>query len=216
MGTKKYETGITYKYYWESLNTIDSYVSFLNQIKEIYNLKPKSVLEIGIGNKILQNQLKSIGLEVTTVDINTQLKPDVVADVRQLPFSDNSFDVACAFEVLEHIPFEDFEVALQELKRVSKKHVVISLPISKIGFEFSMWLPFIHHIYFYLPFPITLKHKGVTNDTDCHYFEVNKKGFSKTKILNIFKKHFKVLNHFSPKFNKHHWIIILEKKSLEV
>lgn len=214
MGTKEYETSIEYKYYWESLNTLDSYVSFLHQIKSIYECKPKNVLEIGVGNKLTSTHLKNIGIKVTTIDVNPKLNPDKIEDVRILQCENNSYDVVCAFEVLEHLPFEDFDKALSQMEAVSKKYVIISLPISKIGIEFSLWLPLIHTCYFYLNFPITLKHKGVVDKNDYHYWEVNKKGYSKTKILNILKKRFKVIKEYRPRHNKHHWFIIMEKKNL--
>jgi ubiquinone/menaquinone biosynthesis C-methylase UbiE len=210
MGTKEYETSIEFKYYWESLNTLHSYVSFLHQVKCIYDCKPQNVLEIGVGNKLTSSHLKNIGIKVTTLDINSKLKPDMVGDVRHLQIVNDSFDVVCAFEVLEHLPFEDFEKALLQMHAVSKKYVILSLPISKIGIEFSMWLPKIHHLYLYIDFPIKLKHKGVIDKNDYHYWEVNKKGYSKHKILNIFKKNFKVIKEYRPRHNQRHWFVVLE------
>ena len=211
MGTYKYETSIDFKYYWESLNNIESYVSFMNQIKTIYELKPQNVLEIGVGNKLTYNHLKQIGIEVTSVDINPKLEPDITEDIRYLSLKNNTYDVVSAFEVLEHLPFSELESALIELKRVTKKYIVLSLPIQKLGIEISMWLPIIHNIYYYIDLPYALKHKGVQTDNDYHYWEVNKKGYSKHKLLSIFKKHFKVVKEFRPKYNKHHWFVILEK-----
>jgi len=211
MGTKKYETSIGYKYYWESLNNLPNFVSYFNQLNEIYLTKPKTVLEIGIGNKLIYNQLKEIGIKTVALDINHKLKPDVVGDIRKLSFEDCSFDTVCAFEVLEHIPFSDFENALMELKRVSKKYVIISIPIRKIGLEFYFWAPIIHNIYFYLDIPYPLKQKKIITDKDCHYWEVNKIGYSKKKIKLIVSKYFKIEKDFRPKLNKYHWFLILKK-----
>lgn len=212
MGTKKYETNIAYKYYWESCNNFTNFISYYNQLNEIYSTNPKKVLEIGVGNKLLYNQLKEVGINVKSVDINSKLNPDIVGDIRELPFKKNSFDTVCAFEVLEHIPFDDFEVALKEIKRVSRKSVIISIPIRNIGLEFYFWAPKIHGVYLYVDLPIPMKNKGVTSDNDCHYWEVNKMGFSKKRILNTIKKHFVVKKEFRPQFNKYHWFLVLEKK----
>ncbi len=121
MGTYKYETSIEFKYYWESLNNFESYISYLNQIKTIYELKPKTVLEIGVGNKLTYNHLKQIGIDVVSLDINQKLNPNYIGDIRQLTFESNFFDLICAFEVLEHLPFSDLEKALQELKIFKSK-----------------------------------------------------------------------------------------------
>ncbi len=211
MGTKKYEQNIKFQYYWEKLNNHKNYISYLNQIDEIYSTKPKTVLEIGIGNKLIYNHLKEIGIKVTSLDINKNLKPDYIGDIRKLPFKNNFFDTVCAFEVLEHIPFNDFEKSLKELKRVSKKNIIISIPIRKIGIELYIWLPKIHDIYIYLDIPFPIKQKKNITDKDCHYWEVNKIGYSKKRILNIIKKHFTVKKEFRPKFNKYHWFLVLEK-----
>ena len=53
-----------------------------------------------------------------SVDVAEDLQPEVVGSVTKLPFPDKSFDVVVAFEVLEHLPFEKFEVAVSEISRV--------------------------------------------------------------------------------------------------
>lgn len=49
-----------------------------------------------------------------------------VGDVYDIPFDDNAFDVVCCFEVLEHL--HDAPLALEELGRVARKAVVLSVP----------------------------------------------------------------------------------------
>ncbi|WP_190811403.1 class I SAM-dependent methyltransferase [Flagellimonas sp. S3867] len=60
-------------------------------------------------------QLKNI--DYTTTDLNSPLA-DVKADICNLPFDDNSFDVILCNHVLEHIP--DDTKAMQEMYRVLK------------------------------------------------------------------------------------------------
>jgi len=50
----------------------------------------------------------------------------VRADIGRLPFADVTFDVTTALEVLEHLP--DPERAAHEAFRVSRGHVVVSVP----------------------------------------------------------------------------------------
>ena len=52
--------------------------------------------------------------------------PLIVADVRHLPFSPNSFDLVVCLEVLEHMP--DAASGLSELLRVARDYVLISVP----------------------------------------------------------------------------------------
>ena len=56
-------------------------------------------------------------ISYTTTDLNSPLA-DVKADICQLPFPDNAFDVILCNHVLEHIP--DDTKAMQELYRVMK------------------------------------------------------------------------------------------------
>ena len=48
--------------------------------------------------------------------------------VSRLPFEDSEFDLCCAFDVLEHL--EKFHLINNELLRVAKQYVLISLPNS--------------------------------------------------------------------------------------
>jgi ubiquinone/menaquinone biosynthesis C-methylase UbiE len=63
-----------------------------------------------------------------TVDVHKKHRPDVVASILRLPFRDGCFETVSAFEVIEHV--ENDELALQELKRVSRSRVVLSVPNS--------------------------------------------------------------------------------------
>ncbi len=56
-------------------------------------------------------------IEYTTTDLNSPLA-DVKADICNLPFKDNSFDIIFCNHVLEHIP--DDTKAMQELYRILK------------------------------------------------------------------------------------------------
>ena len=53
----------------------------------------------------------------------------VNADAQKIPFKSNSFDFVLCSEVLEHVP--DWEEALKELKRISRKKIMITIPLEK-------------------------------------------------------------------------------------
>jgi len=70
--------------------------------------------------------------QVTNIDVAPRDVPNFVkADVRDLSmFEDKSFDAVFCSHVLEHLPLEDVEKAMNEMRRVVKdeKHIYILLP----------------------------------------------------------------------------------------
>jgi 2-polyprenyl-3-methyl-5-hydroxy-6-metoxy-1,4-benzoquinol methylase len=105
------------------------------------NLKGRKVLEIGCGRGGFSRYLLECGADLVAADFsdtaiaNTQRLLQniayceaVVADIQDIPFSDNTFDVVVSLETLEHVP--DPDKALTELVRVTKPSgkLVISTP----------------------------------------------------------------------------------------
>jgi 2-polyprenyl-3-methyl-5-hydroxy-6-metoxy-1,4-benzoquinol methylase len=81
------------------------------------------VLELGCGAGILARQLLAFGNAVTALDISevaiAQLPKEikgVVSTLPDIPFSDDSFDVVVATEILEHI--NDDQACVMEAVRV--------------------------------------------------------------------------------------------------
>lgn len=169
-------------YFDEKYNSKARWVSFFYQAEIIQNIKARSVLEIGPGNGLVTHVLRDRGVQVTTADIDPELKPDVVASADKLPFADNSFDAVCAFEVLEHIPFEYFVRNLKEMSRVSKKHIIISLPDRRrILFHVLFKIPLITYKNIFIKIPSFKKHIFDGQ----HYWEIGKQGYS----VGVIKEH---------------------------
>ena len=78
---------------------------------------PKKVLHIAPEQCFLNLFKKQENLEYTTADLHSPIA-DVKADICNLPFEENSFDVVFSNHVLEHI--EDDNKAMGELFRVLK------------------------------------------------------------------------------------------------
>ena len=116
-------------HYWDRIyDTKGRFISYWHQIDEILSLKPRSILLVGVGNRLVSDYLKQRGLSLKTVDKNLELHPDCVGDVLALPFAGNTFAVTACYQVLEHLPFKLFPAALREIFRVSEEYAVLSLP----------------------------------------------------------------------------------------
>ncbi len=87
------------------------------QNKTDFFSKEYSVLHFAPEQAFYKRFQKLKNLDYVTTDLNSPLA-DVKADICNLPFEDNSFDVILCNHVLEHIP--DDTKAMQELYRVLK------------------------------------------------------------------------------------------------
>jgi len=185
-----------------------NFVSYYYQINTVVSTNPKSILEIGVGNKLLSTHLKNGNYIVKNLDLNPNLKPDFVGNVLKMPFKDNSFDTVCAFEILEHLPLKDFKKALLEISRVTKKSVVLSLPIKKNVF-FTYFGLLSRNISFFIPIPLIFNSR--CKKCKSHFWEINN-GVSLKEIKLILEKHFKIKKAFRADINVYHYFFILEKK----
>lgn len=165
------------------------------QIKEVLALNPQTVLEIGPGDGLFGWYVQKNGISYTSCDHADDISSNAKANLgfEPLPFADNSFDVVCAFQVLEHIPFDKVPMALSELSRVSKKFVALDIPQYSFHFQFVFKVPLLPYIskHFVVPRPIKNKFDGF------HYWEISKKGFSVKKVRNLINEYFNIKKEFS-------------------
>jgi len=91
----------------------------------ILNLQPQSLLDVGCGRGRLVEWAKTQGIDAVGLDFASGY--GVCADLVDMPFDDNSFDVVTAFDVLEHLRHEDLELGLDEICRFAKSHLVLSI-----------------------------------------------------------------------------------------
>ena len=197
-----------------SYNSQDRWLGYWHQINEVLKLQPRKVLEVGIGNALVSTYLSASGINVTTVDINKNLKPDIVASVLNLPLRDDSFDLVLVAEVLEHLPFNEFISALSEIKRVTRKYALISLPDSRHTLiNLGVKIPFIKRINIFLKIPSFKKH--IFDEISLygrHYWEMGKRGYSVRKVKDSIKENsFKIISDFVPFDTPGTHYFILEK-----
>ncbi len=157
--------------------------SYAHQIDSVLSFEPRSVLEVGIGPGMVCAALRAMGVDVTTIDIQPELHPDIVGSVTDLPLSDHSVDVALCCQVLEHLPFDQFGVAIAELARVADRAIVISLPDITPHYEIRVRLPRVRWSWRgtrRAPLPEGRPEQAWANDG--HYWEI---GFPDTPLKRI-------------------------------
>lgn len=154
--------------------------SIWHQLDEVIKLSPQQVLEIGPGPGLFKATASVLGLQVETLDIDPELHPDHVASVFEMPFADSSYDVVCAFQMLEHLPWDDSKRAFREMARVAKDGIVISLPDAAIRWPMSVHVPKIGRVDMLIPRPFF--RPRVHKFDGEHYWEINKVGYPLSKV----------------------------------
>ncbi|MBP9869586.1 class I SAM-dependent methyltransferase [Patescibacteria group bacterium] len=195
---------------WKRYESEERWTSYYTQINEVLGRSPDSVLEIGVGNGIVSDALKRQGIQVQTLDIDPELKPDFVGSVSQIPLANASVDVALCAEVLEHLPFEEFEGCVQELARVSRNGVVLSLPHWGYTFRGVVDIPGLpmFRAAWKLPFQKPIPLGGV------HCWEIGRTGYPLSRILTVLEKSFIVEREWLSSWMPYHHFFRLKKKSL--
>jgi predicted SAM-dependent methyltransferase len=126
------------------------------------------------------------GITVQTVDHDPKLNPNYVASITELPFSNYSYDCVCAFQVLEHLPYEQSLQALSEMTRISKNYIIISLPDAKRVLNFSLQIQGRGQRFLHIPIPLILQHENKFDGQ--HYWEIHKQNYTLKKVINDFCK----------------------------
>jgi predicted SAM-dependent methyltransferase len=169
------------QYTTENYESKQRFISFWHQINEIQRLGVSSILEIGIGNGMVSTYIEQRGRRVYTLDIDIALEPQIVGSVESLPFAANSVDAIACYEVLEHLPFERFVPILREFHRVSRDHVIISLPDYERAYRFHIQLPRLGDVRLLIPVP-RLRRPVHQFDGE-HWWEIGKRGYALKTIL---------------------------------
>jgi len=129
------------KYQTKNLIAQKTIIGFQNTLINILTpLTPLTILEAGCGtgyiSECITNLFDVSKTKITAFDLDekkVQIAQNRVqnidffsASIYDIPFPDDSFDLVISTEVLEHLDAP--EKALSEVLRVSKKHILVSVP----------------------------------------------------------------------------------------
>jgi len=136
------------------------------------------LLEIGVGNGIVAAALR-MRFEVTTLDIDPDLNPNVIGDVRQVDrLTAGPFDVVLCAEVLEHLPFTDLLPVLKKIHAVTRNLLVVGLPHPGPSFSLAVKVPLLPGSAYAVKLPWPLRHRP----GGPHQWEIGKRGYPLRRI----------------------------------
>jgi 2-polyprenyl-3-methyl-5-hydroxy-6-metoxy-1,4-benzoquinol methylase len=134
-------TGNTYDKYGSNNPVVRRLMAgFERTLAELFRQAgPRSLLDVGCGEGVLTQQWaqrlagRVVGIDLEDPVIQAEWEkrraPNLeyrVMKAENLPFADDEFDMACAIEVLEHVPDPAHTVA--EMARVASGHLLVSVP----------------------------------------------------------------------------------------
>src|SRR3989339_872338 len=73
-------------YFSQNYSDKRRWMSYWHQIREILSFKPENVLIIGKGDGLIAEYLQLKNIKIITLDIDENIKPDIVASVIKMPF----------------------------------------------------------------------------------------------------------------------------------
>jgi len=135
-------TGNTYDKYGSGNPVVRRLMAgFERNLEELFTkAAPTSLLDVGCGEGVLVHQwaqrlgsARVVGIDLEEESIQAGWRerqaPNLeyrVMEAENLPFADGEFDLACAIEVLEHVPNPEHTVG--EMARCAARHLLVSVP----------------------------------------------------------------------------------------
>jgi len=124
---------------------------FIGQFIDAYVQKKKvTILDVGCGTGKNMEELSQYG-NVWGIDVSEEalsfckkrgIAQITKGEIEHLPFNDDTFDVVCALDVLEHV---NDGLSVREIKRVLKDNGFIIITVPAFSWLWSKWDEILHH-----------------------------------------------------------------------
>lgn len=144
-GGKKYVTQEGEVKEWSYYNPDGEWLGaqcIMEAVKELFN--PGSMLSVGEGRGTFCAYAKDAGIDCLGIDFSRWAVENPyprakglvqLGDVRDLKFTDSSFDLLFCSDIMEHIYSDDLPKAISEIQRVAKKWIFYNIGASMMGDE---------------------------------------------------------------------------------
>jgi ubiquinone/menaquinone biosynthesis C-methylase UbiE len=156
MGNKERHLTEKEHFYDDIANSFDSIMNKYDTLQRVWvvydvllkglDLKGKVVLDAGCGTGWFSMEAARRGAKVVSTDVGINLlkqvekkcnSKKVAADLLQLPFNDNSFDIVVCSDVIEHTI--NPKLAIREIARVAKPDAYVSVTVPNRNWKPSLW-----------------------------------------------------------------------------
>jgi len=113
--------------------------------------------------------------------------------------------------MLEHLPYEVSLQAFDEMVRVSRRHVVISLPDTRAVWRYLIHVPKFGAHDFLVPRP---RLGAPRHEFDGeHYWEIGKRGYPLARVVADFSKHARLLETYRVPDNPVHRFFVFDRQA---
>ena len=162
-----------------------------------YLKKDCRVLDVGSGNGIITKLLMDrFSIKVIGSDVKNYLIydiPFIEINGKELPFSNNEFDVVMLNDVLHHIPYHDQEKLISESARVAKRVLIFEAKPTILGKITDIIL----NKYHYGDLNVPLSFRNIEN-----WQKLFKKLYLKSKVTELKKPFWYPFSHISSELQK--------------
>jgi ubiquinone/menaquinone biosynthesis C-methylase UbiE len=214
-------TKLSKKYYnFSNYNSKSRILTYWYQIDEVLQCSSGNCLEIGVGSGLVKSYLEHVGLSVDTMDINPELKADYhdsLLNIEKGELKDKKYDLVLCSRVLHHLEFEQFNNALRNLSHITRKNVIITLPVDELRIYtmFKITSTDIYTQSLKIPFLKKLLRKILPQkySAGSGLWQVNSENRTKKNaIVKHIEKYFKIIKSYQIPEDSSHWMLVLEKK----
>jgi hypothetical protein len=192
------------------------WAAYWYQLEAIRRSQAQSILEIGPGSGTVSLYVKhQMKLHVTTFDYDARSGADIIGDIREISqhVPNNSYDAVLAFQVLEHIPFEDVFSTLAQIAGITRRHLLVSVPhygrSLQLRIDLGKSFPEAY-ISRKITLPRTWKYNGM------HYWEIGARQYPLSRVLNTFSQFFEIKRHYFCPDWAYHYFLECERKQSEI
>lgn len=124
---------------WRANNGLSQKVREKIRLDATLAMVPKSVktiLDVGCGDGFITNKLaekyrKVVGLDTSSEALKKVKTRTICGTVDSVKIKNSSYNLVCAFEVLEHLSLADSKNTIDRMRQVSNKYILISVPFEE-------------------------------------------------------------------------------------